>query len=310
MTRLLQTDRVLLITTLVVLLLSIAPTRWLVPWTADLGSIIQLPLTPLGHAASGVVAYVRPTPTEAVPSLSELARIIEERDAFRGRWHAARLQVEQLEKELTQVQGARSAFGVSSDWTPRNAVVVRHAPGGVSGPLQLNVGSRQGVLPGTVAVVDGDQLVGRIADDVSLLSSTLIPIGITSDPTSRDLLARITPADDPTIGADVGESIRLKSIGGGRFEGLIAWDTRKGDAVTLGDQVRLARDRAWQPTAWGMLIGTVAEIQSTDENPLRKRIIVETLLYPERLPTVTLKLQAPSNASTDVRTAVEAEGTP
>ena len=310
MNRLLQTDRALLITSLVVLLLSIAPTRWLVPWTADLGSIIQLPLTPLGHAASGVVAYVRPAPAEVVPSVSELERILEERDAFRGRWHAARLQVEQLEKELLQVQGARSASGVSSDWTPRNAVVVRHAPGGVAGPLQLNAGSRQGVLPGTVAVVDGDQLVGRIADDVSPLSSTLIPIGITSDRTSRELLARITPRDDATVGADAGRSIRLKSIGDGRFEGLIAWDPRSGDAIGIGDQVRLARDRAWQSTAWGMLIGTVAEVQSTDDNPLRKRVVVETLLYPERLPTVTLKLQAPVTDSGEVRTAVEAEDAP
>jgi cell shape-determining protein MreC len=308
MNRLLQTDRALLITTVVVLLLSFVPTRWLVPWTADLGSIIQLPLTPLGHAASGVVAYVRPTEAEVVPTISELNRILAERDAFRGRWHSARLQVEQLEKELAQVQGARNASGVSNDWTPRNAVVVRHAPGGVAGPLQLNAGSRQGVLPGTVAVVDGDQLVGRIAEDVSPLSSTLIPIGITSDPTSRDLLARITPADDPTVGADAGKSIRLKSVGGGRFEGLIAWDPRQGDAIRLGDQVRLARDRAWQSTAWGMLIGTVVEIQSTDDNPLRKRVVVETMLYPERLPTVTLKLQAPASESNEVRTAVEEGG--
>lgn len=307
MIRSLQTDRPLLIATLVIVLLSIAPTGWLVPWTADLGSILRLPLTPLGHAASGVVAYVRPATAEVVPSVSELERILDERDAFRGRWHSARLQVEQLEKELAQLQGAREAIGVTADWTPRSAVVVRHAPGGTPGPVQLNIGSRQGVRPGTVAVVDGDQLVGRIAADVSALSSTLIPIGLTADPTGRELLARITPADDPNVGADAGIPVRLTAVGRGRFEGLVAWDPRAGAQVLPGDQVRLARDPAWQPTAWGMLVGTVVEIVTTDDNPLRKRIVVDTGLLPERLPTVTLKLPASGSDDSGLRTAVEGD---
>ena len=51
MSRLLHPDRAILITTFIVLVLALMPTRWLVPWTADVGSVISLPLTPLGHAA-------------------------------------------------------------------------------------------------------------------------------------------------------------------------------------------------------------------------------------------------------------------
>ncbi len=100
----------------------------------------------------------------------------------------------------------------------------------------------------------------------------------------------------------------MQAIGSGRFEGLIAWDPRKGDQVLIGDQVRLARDLAWQPTAWGMLIGSIVEVEATDDNPLRKRIIVATQLYPERLPTVTLKLQRAPDSDSGVRTAVEEGG--
>ena len=310
MFRLFPNDRPLVITTAVVVLLAFLPTRWLVPWTSDVGSIIALPLTPLGHAAGSALAFVRPPSGQELPSEGELNRILDERDAYRGRWHAARLQVEQLELELAQLQNARSApeLGVSADWSPRNAAVVRHTPGGHGGLLRLNAGIRHGVTAGTVAVVDGDQLVGRVADGVGQLSSVLIPIGSTSDDTSNDLLARIQPMDD-TLAVDDGVSIRLKPIGGGLLQGLVARDPGQTAVVQPGQAVRLARDRAWQQTAWGMLIGTVVRVEASDETPLRERITVQRTILPERLPTVTLKIQPPAEGS-GFRTVVEEGGAP
>ncbi len=305
--RLLQNDRPLVITTIVVVALSLLPTRWLVPWTADIGSIIALPLTPLGHAAGSAMAFVRPPSGQDLPSVSELDRILDERDAYRGRWHAARLQIEQLELELAQLQRARNApeLGVTSDWTPRTAAVVRHTPGGQGGLLRLNAGSRQGVRPGTVAVVDGDHLVGRVADGVGQLSSTLIPIGGTSEGTSNDLLARIHPVDDSS---DVvpGVSIRLRPIGRGLMQGLVAREPGRPGLVEVGQPVRLARDPAWDDTAWGMLVGTVLSVESSEETPLRERITVQRTVLPERLLSVTLKLKDATNESS--RQAVVEEG--
>ena len=55
MARVIQPERGILIASGVVLLIALLPTRWLAGWTADVGSIIALPLTPLRHAASGAV---------------------------------------------------------------------------------------------------------------------------------------------------------------------------------------------------------------------------------------------------------------
>lgn len=300
MSRLLHPDRALLITTLVVLVLSLMPTRWLVPWTADVGSIVSLPLTPLGHAAGSVLAFVRPPSTEELPDASELDRVLAERDAFRGRWHAARLHVEQLEGELTQLQGAR-ARGVGGDWTPRIAAVVRHSPARSGGLLSLNIGRRQGVNAGTVAVIDGDRLVGRVALDVAKLSSVLIPIGTMGDAYGRDLRARILPAGDEAIAADQGVSIRLEPIGGGLLAGLL----ERGSGVRVGDLVRMGADPAWQSTAWGMLIGSVLRIEPTPQQPLRERIVVERAVDPDRLPLVTLKLERAASEGTTTQASVD-----
>ena len=308
--RLLQNDRPLVITSIVVVLLALLPTRWLIPWTADVGSIIALPLTPLGHAAGSAVAFFRPPSGEALPSISELDRIVDERDAYRGRWHAARLEIEQLETELAQLQRARKVPGsvVSSDWTPRTATIVRHTLGGQGGVMRINAGARQGVLPGTVVVVDGDQLVGRIAGGVGPLASTLVPIGDVSGDSRNDLLARIQPQEE-TIGATYGIPIRLRPIGGGFLEGLVASEPGSGSPVQPGQPVRLARDPAWDDTAWGMLIGTVRSVENSEETPLRRRVVVQCTVMPERLLNVTLKIKD-AGMEAIRRTASEQGGAP
>ncbi len=302
MSRLLHPDRALLITTFVVVVLAFLPTRWLVPWTSDVGSVIALPLTPLGHAAGSVLAFVRPPMSEEIPDASELDRVLAERDAFRGRWHRARLRVEQLEGELAQLQRAR-ARGIGGDWVPRTAAVVRHAPARSGGLLSLNVGRRQGVVEGTVAVVDGDRLVGRVAPDVATLSSILIPVGTMGDAYGRDLRARVLPAEEETTGADKGVSIRLEPIGGGHLVGLL----ERGSGVKVGDFVRLGADPAWQPTAWGMLLGRVVRIETMRQQPLRERIVVQRAVDPDRLPAVTLKLERQTDETPAARASVGGE---
>ena len=301
---LLQNDRPLIITSLVVLVLAFLPTRWLIPWTGDLGAIIALPLTPLGHAAGSALALVRPADEEPLPDPDEVNRIIDERDAYRGRWHAARLQVEKLENELAQLQGARER-GIGTDWTPRNAVVVRHQLGGGGGPLRLNLGLRQGVTEGTVAVVNGDRLVGRVAGDVAQLSSLLVPIGSINTDSRHDFQARILPSGGEELGADDGVRIHLHSNGDGQLVGMIEREPRARTTVRPGDEVRMGRDPAWPATAWAMLVGTVVSVESIDEQPLRQRVVVRRIVEPERLLGVTLKIQSSTNDSARRQTAID-----
>ena len=297
MSRFIQPERGLLLVSVAVLVFALLPTRWLAGWTADVGAIVALPLTPLRHAASGAVTWVRPEKFTEDYDSETLDRLEVERDTYRGRWHASRLKVEALERELQQLQRARS-LGGEAQWTPRTAQVVRHNPGGGGGVLSLNIGSRHGVAGGTVAVVDGDLLVGRVADDPAVLTSQLIPLGASGDIGSRDLQARILPLDDALLAPErrtVGEPIILQSIpGSSDFEGLVE---RRVD-VEVGAPVRLGMDQAWHQTAWGMLIGTVVQIDSVPSKPLRKRVVVRGATAPERLAAVTLKIQ---NDSSDTR---------
>ena len=290
MPRLIQPERGLLLVSLAVLVLALLPTRWLAGWTADVGAIVALPLTPLRHAASGAVAWVRPEKFTEEYDSGTLDRLEVERDTYRGRWHASRLKVEELERELQQLQQARSVGG-ETKWTPRTAQVVRHNPAGVGGVLSLNIGSRHGVAGGTVAVVDGDRLVGRVADDPAVLTSLLIPLGSAGDMASQEIDARILPFDDDVRSGDpqgIGHRIILQvSPNSNDFEGLVE---RRVD-VKVNDPVRLGMDQAWHQTAWGMLIGTVIRIEMVPSQPLRKRIVVRRTAEPQRLVAVTLKIE-------------------
>ena len=292
-----QPERGLLLVSLTVLVLALLPTRWLVGWTADVGAIVALPLTPLRHAASGAVAWVRPEKFTEEYDSGTLDRLEVERDTYRGRWHASRLKVEELERELQQLQQARSVGG-ETKWTPRTAQVVRHNPGGVGGVLSLNIGSRHGVAGGIVAVVDGDRLVGRVADDPAVLTSLLIPLGAAGDMASQGIDARILPFDDEARSGErqgIGHRIILQvSPNSNDFEGLVE---RRVD-VKVNDPVRLGMDQAWHQTAWGMLIGTVIRIEMVPSQPLRKRIVVRRATEPQRLVAVTLKIE---DASGDTR---------
>jgi hypothetical protein len=296
MPRLIQPERGLLLVSAAVLVLAFLPTRWLAGWTADVGAIVALPLTPLRHAASGAVTWVRPEKFIQDYDPGTLDRLEVERDTYRGRWHASRLKVEELERQLQQLQQARSVGG-ESKWTPRTAQVVRHNPAGVGGVLSLNIGSRHGVSAGTVAVVDGDRLVGRVADGPAVLTSLLIPLGAAGDLASEDLHARILPADDAGLSPDlqsIGQPIRLQAVpGSDDFEGLVE---RRVD-VAVGDPVRLGMDQAWHQTAWGMLIGTVSRIEMVPTQPLRKRVVVRRATSPQRLAAVTLKIEGASDGA-------------
>ncbi|MEE2680826.1 MAG: hypothetical protein VX641_00470 [Planctomycetota bacterium] len=290
MARVIQPERGLLIASGVVLILALLPTRWLAGWTADVGAIVALPLTPLRHAASGAVEWVRPTGGSGLPiDPSSLDLLQQERDTYRGRWHSARLRIQQLEEELRQIQGARS-LGVGEHWTPRTAEVVRHNPSRRGGVLSLNVGSRSGVRAGTVAVVDGDRLVGHIAPDVPQLTSQLIPLGASGHAASETLAARILEPEARAV--DVydevsGRAIHLELIDGtGDYRGVL----ERGSGVQPGQPVRLGTDPAWNSTAWGMLVGYVDRIEQVPEQPLREVIFVRPAVRTERLSSVTLKI--------------------
>lgn len=261
---------------------ALMPTSWLLPWSADFANVVSLPFTPLRHGAAVAREFLRGSASVGSSGLDPL-QLEAERDDYRGRLFAERLRNEELERTLAELQRALEA-GASTAWRPLSATIVGRGPGRSLGAVQLNMGARAGVTPGTVAVFRGDRLVGRVAGEVGPLGCTLVPIADESIPLVDVVIT------DPNAGvdADLGVRAQLEPDGQGALVGEI--EAARG--VGPGDDVRLA-DPGWAETAQGMLVGRIERVEPVPESPLRVRVTVRPEYDARRLRAVTLKIALP-----------------
>ncbi|MBC22508.1 MAG: hypothetical protein CMJ32_01130 [Phycisphaerae bacterium] len=264
------------------LCLSLAPTSWLVPWTADIGAIISLPLAPLEHAATRARFWLRPSMEQEDLSSLQVEQLIEERDRYRGMLYQQRLKIRELQSQVQELQAA-AQFGSSNSSRLLIAGVSGRRASGVTGPLRLNIGSRQGVLPSSVAVHRGDHLVGLISDDVQRLSSLLIPI---TDPSNGLIEGFLVPPGTADSRSQF-MRVQLAPSGGGMLHADL--DARL--EVPLNTEVRID-DPGLPAGAQGMRIGRVVDVSRRDEQPLRNRLIIQPWFNAHELASVTIKIDA------------------
>ncbi len=256
---------------------ALLPAGWL-PWTAVLAEIVSVPVQPLGDVAGRISGWLRPVPGDAGESQA-LRQRDEEMETTRALLHAARLRIEALLEEIEALQEARR-FHPGIEMTPLYARVTGKPPDRSSGPVRINAGRRHGVNPGAVAVYRGGHLVGRVAENVSRLSSRVVPI---TDPSMGLVEAMILPAGDPVADLETAPRIQLVADSTGRLTG----DLDREIEVRPGDIVRLA-DPAWPRSAQGLIIGTVESIEPNDLQPLRASITVRPRYQPQGLSNLTL----------------------
>ncbi len=259
---------------------ALLPAGWL-PWTAILADIVSVPVQPLGDAGGRVSGWLRPAPGDAGESQA-LRQRDEEIETTRALLYAARLRTEALLEEIEALQEARR-FHPGVEMTPLYARVTGRPPDRSSGTVRINAGSRHGVVPGAIAVYRGGHLVGRVADNVSRLSSCVVPI---TDSSVGLMEALILPLDDPVADIETAPRIQLMPDDGGALTG----DLDRAIEVRQGDIVRLA-DPAWPDSAQGLIIGTVESIETNDLQPLRVTITVRPRYQPQRLVYLTLIVQ-------------------
>lgn len=265
------------------LILAFLPTSWLMPWTSYLGGGLDIFVQPAGEVGISFRNWLRPAHDPLREEPQRVQQLIEGQDELRRLLHFARLRIDTLEEEMRELQDAqRFHKGVVID--PLFARITGRSPDRAHGLIRLNVGTRDGVTQGTIAVFRGVHLIGRVAGDVARLSSWLVPI---TNPSNGRVGAIILPADDPLAPIEAARRIWLEPNNTGALVG----DLDKDVLVRDGDIVRLHNDPSWVDSAQGMILGFVESVTANDRKPLLNSIVVRPRYPADRLAYVTLKIE-------------------
>jgi len=274
----------------VTVVFALFPPGWLGP-LRDVSNILNFPLTPLRDGAGRLASALRPpSPAEPAVDLTDetLDSMYQEKETWRRQYLAASMRLRELEDLLEEIQRLPvERFDVAV--TPVVARITGRSPKTIDKPVELNRGSRAGVAPGTIAVVNGVYLVGRVSEAFPL-RSILIPI---TSPSTGLLMGKVLAAGELEQAIDQTPTVQLEPTRDGDFLAEASRET----SIAVGDTVVLA-DPAWPPTAQAMILGVVARIAPKDEQPLRNRIEIRPVHRLPRLSSVTLVVQPGADDAT------------
>jgi len=276
-----------------VLISAMLPVRWL-GWTSDLAAIVAWPLAPFTDAGTKLVAWLKPSasPLDALTgdSRNAMEQLAIEKDYAEAQLVQARMQIEALEQQVAQLQLA-SRYSSARRISLVLADIVGHSPNMSLDVVSLNRGSRDGVRSSAIGVHAGVHLIGKVTE-VDLLRSLLVPI---TSPAMRDLMeAVVMPQDDLESPLDQSARVQLAPQKDGSFLAVVDRQFN----VSQGDIVRLA-DARWPEPAQAMIVGYVDAVESIDDQPLRKRLVVRPKYRAHELASVTLKVEVEAERAGD-----------
>lgn len=280
------------------LVLSLLPGR-LLRWTNDVAEPLGAVLAPFTDTGRSLSAFLRPAkragPIARDDALVEALRL--EVEQFRTQNLNLRARHRQLLIELEELRRARTLNPESRDRLI-DFPVIRASSDPAGSIMRIKGGSRNGVIPGAVAVHRGVHLVGRITS-VQALTSALQPI---TDRNADYLDCVIMPdveAEDLAAGApcQIGPHPTRPDLLVGDVHRDAHWLRDRGEEQLL---VRLS-DPLWPDGAQAMIVGVVERVFTDDATPLRLRVEVRPVYHPlTRLPQVTLRLpEGPSAIGQD-----------
>jgi cell shape-determining protein MreC len=283
----------------VVLALTLAaallPARWL-GWTRLPAEIVRLLIGPFGDYANQASAVIRPTPSIPIDFDGTQEQYIEhlrrERDEFERLFVAEQDKAQRLLEELEAIEKVPRDV-IRAPLRPVTANIAVRPPGQPLGAVGLNRGSDHGVSPGTVAVYDGVNLVGRVTDDVSAVQSALLPL---ASPTTPPFLAVIQARDrDSDFVERTNRTVQVFPKGDGDF----LTDVDRSMVVNEGDIVRLMDSASWPDTAQAMVVGVVSSVKPKDAEPLRNTILIRPRFQVAQIAKVVLKIEEDISSGED-----------
>jgi hypothetical protein len=283
----LDSRRTLPPTIVLLVLLSVLPLRWL-GWLDSIGILVRTLEAPITNSAAAVSVAVRP-PTVGGPSsaLTDQLKADNAKALFM-------LTQEQLENQRLRalIEDLQSGVELAPDLSLRllaSSVIGRDADLARQ-VLHLRAGSAQGVVPGSVAVVDGAQLLGRV-QSVGPKVSTVI---LFTDRAAGRVQGRVM-VDERSL--DGGVECDLEPVGGGILRGRLAEpEVRAGEQppeVRPGMLVRV-HDATWPRNAQMLELGTIESIEPNPDQPIRRIITVRPRLDLARVSEVLLRIATES----------------
>lgn len=274
---------------------SLLPSGWL-SWLQSLSALVIVPTGPISAVAYRLTRSA--IPAEAVENVERVRILEEERQGFETLYLKERAENQRLRDLIRELQGGlalnpqlavrqmpASVIGASSDLS--------------SGILKVRVGSSGLVDANTVATTTGLQLVGRVVSTAGPICNVQpftrkaagkIQVRIVTGGPDLPLMANLTPTGDGTLRGEVGV-----------IRPLLGADAPTPE-VAQGMIVRLD-DPQWPDNARMLVVGRVESVEASEDQPLRKVIVVRPTVDVARVTEVLLRLPPAEPAQ-------EAGGTP
>ncbi|MBL8763025.1 MAG: hypothetical protein JNM07_02000 [Phycisphaerae bacterium] len=269
-------------------LLSLLPAGWIrwVGWFGGVANFLVAPVQdPIGRALRRFHAS-RTADRSVDPELRELRERIEAFQAVNLRLADERQQLEARIVELQRGLALNEELPVAMFL----ANVIGGGSGGPGGPIKVRAGKRQGVEHGSVAVVQGVDVFGRVVDVGDRISAVL-PI---TDRASGAILGVVMPSEDidPRKAVDNEVTCLLTPRRDGRLSGPIGvtrdvrgagmpYDIRPGAIVRL-------KDTKWPRDSQYLVVGVVEDVVPRPNQ--RPDIVVRPRYDPPRIGQVVLRV--------------------
>lgn len=246
------------------------PTSWL-GWTSDLADLVRIPVTPASHIGMMFTNWIRPGNDPSDLPSDERARnelAIAERDHYRQLYHAQMLRANDLAGKLRILQELPDiAYRNPSPplVLPIDLTGIRSSDLAGIVELKLVRGASSRILIGDIAIV-GRDIVGRISR-VGLTRIELRPSA--HKETGLIRAAVVTAHPDESTNQTILDEVLLESSGSGEFYA----DALASSGIAVGDLVVLS-DTTWPTLGIGLILGSVVDIKSLDQAPLRQLLTI------------------------------------
>jgi len=261
------------VTLLTLLVLALAPTRF-TRWVTNFRGPIEVVIAPGKVLFSQASRVLRPPMT--APEIERDEQELREQYDELLRLH---LQSVRENRELREViRSLQAGTPYPTSISARRLSTQRQGINLSTGLVQVRGGSRDGVVPGSVAVAAASQqLIGIVAaTDIATSSVRLI-----TDPRMQPNLigAIVTPPiaedslPDPERSA-VQIAVELRATGDGTLRSEPIGATGKPEGVLVPGGIVLLRDPTWPDTAQFFTIGLVETVEDLTRNPGFVRITV------------------------------------
>lgn len=270
-------------TTVLLVLLALLPNR-AISWVAELSRPVTILLGPLNWTLKECVQAVSGGSTPGGPQSPEVADLRRSIDEYKFELLNIREENERLRK---QIQDLQKTLALNPEiMRPVYAPIIGGGADLSAGLLKAKAGEREGVIPNSVAVVEGVHLVGRVTR-VESRYCLILPI---TQKASRGIKGVIMIGDQP------GPFCDLVPTGAGTLKGRVFFEEGTRAPELKPDMLVRLDDPEWPASARMLVIGRIVEVVPLPQQPNRPVVTVKPKFLLDKISEVVIRVptEAPS----------------